>query len=404
MINQIFYKEIESKIVANLIGAKKNVKIALAWFTNPTLFNLILKLKKNEIEIELILSDDKINYTNKKVDFQNLINENVEFRISEYPKLMHNKFCIIDDKILINGSYNWTLKAEKINFENIIISTDRKLVNDFSEYFEYLKLNTVKVTKVNKIDFKDYSNFNEINSEVKLLENEILTKEITLKSKKETEYSEEIENQIDKAELLYLSAKNEECIEFCKTILKNNPEIQELYTIMAKSYWRLFKFKELIESANKAIELNREDYEAYNLLGIGYSNKKGDEQKSIENYEICIKKYPNEDAFYRNRALSNIELENEINLPAKFREKYKEKADKDLQKIIQIVDNKKTEELSYSNLHSRAFAYHNLNKFKNAKTDIEEAIKMYNEETEIFNKDKNEFLEMKQLLKELKNV
>lgn len=404
MINQIFYKEIESKIIANLIGAKKNVKIALAWFTNPTLFNLILELRQNEIDIQIILSDDKINYTNNKVDFQNLINKNIEFRISEYPKLMHNKFCIIDDKILINGSYNWTLKAEKINFENIIISTDRKLVNDFSDYFEYLKLNTLKVTEVNSINFKDYRSSVEINSEIELLEKETAKNEFSIEVKKEIEYSEEIEKQIDKAELLYLSAKNEECIEYCKTIIKNNPSIQELYTIMAKSFWRLGKYKELIESANKALELDREDYEAYNLLGIGYSNRKGDEQKSIENYEICIKKYPNEDAFYRNRALSNIDLENEVNLPTKFREKYKEKANKDLYKIIEIVDSKKPEDLSYSNLYSRAFANNYLNKLKSAKIDIVKAIKMYDDEREVFNKDKNELLEMKQLLKELKNV
>ena len=404
MINQIFYKEIESKIIVNLIGAKKSVKIALAWFTNPNLFNLILELKKKNIEIELILSDDKINYTNKKVNFQDLIDENIEFRISEYPKLMHNKFCIIDEKILINGSYNWTLKAEKINFENIVISTDRKLVNDFNDYFEYLKLNTQKVTKVNKINFQDYGSLIEINSELKLVESEINNKKIILETNAKIEYSEEIENQIDKANLLYLSAKNEECVEYCKTILKKNPEIQELYTIIAKSYWRLEKYKELIENANKAIELDREDYEAYNLLGIGYSHKKGDEQKSIENYEICIKKFPLEDAFYRNRALSNIDLENEINLPLKFREKYKEKADKDLNKIIEIVDSKNIKELNYSNLYSRAFANNFLNKFKLAKIDIEKAIKMYNEETEIFNKDKNELIEMKQLLKDLKNV
>ena len=35
--------------------------------------------------------------------------------------LMHNKFCIIDDKIIINGSFNWSVNAVKSNNENIII-------------------------------------------------------------------------------------------------------------------------------------------------------------------------------------------------------------------------------------------------------------------------------------------
>ena len=38
--------------------------------------------------------------------------------------LMHNKFCIIDERIIITGSYNWTNKANKENNENIVIIKD----------------------------------------------------------------------------------------------------------------------------------------------------------------------------------------------------------------------------------------------------------------------------------------
>ncbi len=50
--------------------------------------------------------------------------------------IMHLKFIIIDNKILINGSYNWQINADSGNFENLILSNDIHLVKRFSEEFD----------------------------------------------------------------------------------------------------------------------------------------------------------------------------------------------------------------------------------------------------------------------------
>jgi len=52
------------------------------------------------------------------------------------PFIMHHKFIIIDNKILINGSYNWQINADSGNFENLILSFDIDLVKSFSEEFD----------------------------------------------------------------------------------------------------------------------------------------------------------------------------------------------------------------------------------------------------------------------------
>ena len=52
---------------------------------------------------------------------------------------MHNKFCIIDDEVLITGSFNWTYNASK-SFENsIVIRNDYKLIKAYLHEFEDLK-------------------------------------------------------------------------------------------------------------------------------------------------------------------------------------------------------------------------------------------------------------------------
>lgn len=51
---------------------------------------------------------------------------------------MHDKFCIIDNQIVIHGSYNWTNKAEFKNEENISVTKDCNASTEFSIKFKEL--------------------------------------------------------------------------------------------------------------------------------------------------------------------------------------------------------------------------------------------------------------------------
>ena len=54
---------------------------------------------------------------------------------------MHDKFCIIDNQIVITGSYNWTDNAEFKNDENIVILKDNEQATKYS--LEYKRLTTI---------------------------------------------------------------------------------------------------------------------------------------------------------------------------------------------------------------------------------------------------------------------
>lgn len=400
MITKLFYNGIEKKILSNLVNANETVEIAVAWFTNPVIFDLLMELVNRKVSITIILCDDLMNFSNPKVDFQKIIDKGVTIKISKSPKLMHNKFCIIDNRILITGSYNWTLRAEKLNYENIIISTDKQLINEFQNYFQHLLEYTTQVSVISESTFHTILSQKELELELQLKENEIDLNTVT--EQKETfENEPEIDLAIDKAELLYLDAKHEECIHFCEKMIKQYPNVAEFHSTMASSYWRLNKNEKLVESAHTAISVDNEMYDAYNLLGIGYSRIKGKEQESVKNYNICLNKYPNEHAFLRNRALSYIWLQNDINIPIKFRNNFKEKANNDLNKIIENLNKIEKQYLRFSELHSRAIAYSQLNKLGLAQKDIDLALHKYSRTTDKFALDKNQLIEMQSLQKEL---
>jgi phosphatidylserine/phosphatidylglycerophosphate/cardiolipin synthase-like enzyme len=52
--------------------------------------------------------------------------------------LMHNKFAVIDSRVLITGSFNWTRTAEEKNEENLLIIRDQQTIEKYTERFEYL--------------------------------------------------------------------------------------------------------------------------------------------------------------------------------------------------------------------------------------------------------------------------
>ena len=52
--------------------------------------------------------------------------------------MLHQKFCIIDSRIVANGSYNWTYYAECHNRENIVFLEDQEIITAFKKEFEQL--------------------------------------------------------------------------------------------------------------------------------------------------------------------------------------------------------------------------------------------------------------------------
>ncbi|XP_061839761.1 mitochondrial cardiolipin hydrolase isoform X2 [Nerophis lumbriciformis] len=51
---------------------------------------------------------------------------------------MHHKFAVVDNRLLITGSLNWTLAAVQSNSENIIITEEPALVRPFMREFSRL--------------------------------------------------------------------------------------------------------------------------------------------------------------------------------------------------------------------------------------------------------------------------
>ena len=140
MQTEAIFENIAERIITEIQKANNSIYIAVAWFTNKSIFEQLIKKAKNGCQIQIIISNDLIN-ENSSIDFNKLEKHNGKvYKIGNGDtELMHNKFCIIDFNTVITGSYNWSYKAEN-NFENIVInSNDTSLAEQFVTEFNQIK-------------------------------------------------------------------------------------------------------------------------------------------------------------------------------------------------------------------------------------------------------------------------
>ena len=108
-----------------LSTAKFEILIASSWFTDPVLFDIILERLRANVKVNIIIAE---NIDNEKLPFDK-INDLGGFCIKIKNVgygMMHQKFCVVDQKIAVHGSYNYTLNARNNNHESVIYTTYKK--------------------------------------------------------------------------------------------------------------------------------------------------------------------------------------------------------------------------------------------------------------------------------------
>ena len=134
------FDNIQAEIIKTLASSEKQVKAAVAWLTDTTIISVLNNLLNRQVHIEIIINDDDIN-KRRAYELEQLAKHGA--KVFYYPAelgLMHHKFCVVDDSILIMGSYNWTYSAANKNQESIIITENEvDAVTHFCKEFDLLK-------------------------------------------------------------------------------------------------------------------------------------------------------------------------------------------------------------------------------------------------------------------------
>lgn len=110
---------VETAIADEIGTAKREIRVQAYSFTNPIIVQALADAKARGVNVIVVL--DKSNRTQKYSAADFTSNAGIETLIDDKHAIAHNKVMIIDDQIVITGSYNFTRAAEKSNAENLVI-------------------------------------------------------------------------------------------------------------------------------------------------------------------------------------------------------------------------------------------------------------------------------------------
>lgn len=117
-------------IVSELNKAKKTVRIAAYSYTSEPIFVAILAATNRKVKVDVLVDGMQDNARGSKV--ANTVDSMIPLKLDKKHAIMHNKYIIIDDYVVITGSFNFTKSAESRNAENIIACGNKKLAATYN--------------------------------------------------------------------------------------------------------------------------------------------------------------------------------------------------------------------------------------------------------------------------------
>ena len=132
---QPVFENIERSIIETINSAQFSIWVAVAWFTNRNIAQALFDKTRAGLNVRLLVLNDEINNAGERpIIYERIADTRRCSPKGAYQNIMHNKFCIIDLKTVIHGSYNYTNKAN-FNNESISIETSRQIAEQYASQF-----------------------------------------------------------------------------------------------------------------------------------------------------------------------------------------------------------------------------------------------------------------------------
>jgi len=123
----------ERAIIEWINRANKSIHIMIYSFTLDSIGDALITAYKKGIEVLIIFEREQISKYSEDIKLKN---SGINVKYDNNPALMHNKVMIIDNKVVLTGSFNWSYQAEDKNNENLLIIMDNELAELYEKEFQ----------------------------------------------------------------------------------------------------------------------------------------------------------------------------------------------------------------------------------------------------------------------------
>ncbi len=122
-------------IIALIQSAEETICFAAFSFTSDEIASALIEQANRGVEVRGVF-EQKQYKSNQGGEFDHLTEAGLDIHLDGNRDNMHHKFFVIDEEIVITGSYNFSRSAEERNDENTLVFHDANLSRQYLQEFQ----------------------------------------------------------------------------------------------------------------------------------------------------------------------------------------------------------------------------------------------------------------------------
>lgn len=153
----------KSLVIESIQNAKSSIDMAALVITSDDIFNSLIEAHNRGVLIRIVVDANSANVSGS--DVKALLDRNIQVKLNNKFRIMHNKYIVIDKKSVQTGSFNYSSNADRKNAENAIFLNDQpSIASIYTSNFEKLYADSEVINNINYYNLQ--SNFEKNMEEV----------------------------------------------------------------------------------------------------------------------------------------------------------------------------------------------------------------------------------------------
>jgi phosphatidylserine/phosphatidylglycerophosphate/cardiolipin synthase-like enzyme len=124
-----------AQLIERILEAQRSIHFLAYSFTSDDIADAILNRAQAGVTVSGVFESSQVE-SNLGGEYFNLLDVGLDVRMDGNPRNMHHKVMIIDEQVVVSGSYNFSANAEERNDENLLIIENPELARQFEQEYE----------------------------------------------------------------------------------------------------------------------------------------------------------------------------------------------------------------------------------------------------------------------------